>query len=302
MVSLPFLPHISDTVSVIYIVGATASGKSDFALALAEKYNGIIINADALQIYADLSIITARPSTTDMLHIPHYLYGFVPINQTYNVADWCHAVKDIIKNNQNKKIFIVGGTGLYVKSLICGIAKIPDIPETIRTHARSLSNQELYDSLLKLDPIATSKLHINDTQRLSRAYEVVTHTGKSLYALQKETTFFLSPDIKTQGYFLNPPRDILYDRINKRFDMMIQAGVLDEIKNIMHHAKDNQAMKAVGIPEIIAYLHGDISWENAIDKAKQASRNYAKRQLTFFKNQFPDFSEYNNHAIMRDKT
>jgi tRNA dimethylallyltransferase len=285
----PSLPDIPDSVSIVFIIGATASGKSDFALALAEKYNGIIINGDALQIYSELSIITARPNMLDTEKIPHYLYGFLPINRHYNVADWCNDVQDLITKHKDKKIFIVGGTGLYFKSLIQGIAKIPDIPETIRKTARILSNQELYDALATLDPLAITKLHINDTQRLARAYEVSFYTGKSIYEFQQEMTCFLPKDLQTQGYFLNPQRDILYNRINHRFDIMLTMGVLDEIKNIMHHDTNYQAMKAVGIPEIIDFLHGNIPLDEAIDKAKQASRNYAKRQLTFFNNQFKNF-------------
>lgn len=286
---VPCIPTIPDTVSVVFVVGATASGKSDLAFYLAEKYHGIIINGDALQIYRDLSIITARPSLNDVSKVPHELYGFLPINSHYNVADWCHDVQKLIEKHYDKKIFIVGGTGLYFKSLINGIAKIPDIPAHIRQQARGLSNQELFDNLLKLDPLATEKLHINDTQRLSRAYEVVIHTGKSIYEYQNQMQSFLPSHIQTQGYFLNPPRDILYDRINKRFDMMIDNGAIDEVRHVMNYAYHYQAMKAVGVPEIIAYLKNDISFDTAINNAKQSSRRYAKRQLTFFNNQFSDF-------------
>ncbi len=288
---VPLIPNIPDDISVVFIVGATASGKSDFALALAEKYNGIIINGDALQIYRELSIITARPSDTAMQTIPHYLYGFLSITNSYNVADWCFAVQNLVKTHTHKKIFIVGGTGLYFKSFINGIAKIPDIPDTIRKTARSLSNQELYDALAMRDPIAVKKLHINDTQRLARAYEVVIHTGQSLYAFHQQMTPFLPQGIKTQGYFLNPPRDILYNRINQRFDMMIETGVIEEIKAIMHHDTNTQAMKAVGVPEVLAYLNNECSLDEAIVTAKQASRHYAKRQITFFNNQFLDFEK-----------
>jgi tRNA dimethylallyltransferase len=289
----PLIPTIPDDISVVFIVGATASGKSDFALALAEKYNGIIINGDALQIYHELSIITARPTDNDITKIPHYLYGFLSITDTYNVADWCCAVQNLIETHTNKKIFIVGGTGLYFKSFINGIAKIPDIPDNIRKTARSLSNQELYDALVMLDPIAVKKLHINDTQRLARAYEVVVYTGQSLYAFHQnqEMLPFLPQGIKTQGYFLNPPRDILYNRINQRFDMMIHSGVLEEIKAIMHHDTHTQAMKAVGVPEVLAYLNNECSLDEAVAQAKQASRHYAKRQITFFNNQFLDFEK-----------
>jgi tRNA dimethylallyltransferase len=287
---VPFnIPDIPHDISVVFVVGATASGKSDFALSLAEKYNGIIINSDALQIYSELSIITARPAINDMQKIPHYLYGFLNIAHSYNVADWCKDVQHLLKIHTDKKIIIVGGTGLYVKSLIHGIAKIPDIPDAIRQSVRTLPNQEIYDALKTLDPIAIEKLHINDTQRLSRAYEVVLHTGKSMYDYQKNMVSFLPPDIKTIGYFLNPPRDILYERINRRFDLMIKAGAIDEVKKIMNYDTNLTGIKAVGIPEIMAYLTGNVPLETATDKAKQSSRNYAKRQLTFFNNQFLDF-------------
>lgn len=283
------LPSISDDISVVFVVGATASGKSDFALSLAEKYNGIIINSDALQIYSELSIITARPNPAHMKGIPHFLYGFLSLNQAYNVADWCKDTKNIIEQNKDKKIIIVGGTGLYIKSLIQGIAKIPDIPHDIRQNVRALSNTHIYDALGVLDPIATTKLHINDTQRLCRAYEVVLYTGKSLYEYQKNMVPFLPDTIKTQGYFLNPPRDVLYERINERFDTMIDAGAIVEVEKIIDYNPNLTGMKAVGVPEIIDYLKGNLSLTEATDKAKQSSRNYAKRQLTFFNNQFPEF-------------
>lgn len=283
------LPSISDQTSLVFIGGATASGKSDLALCLAEKHNGIIINADALQIYSDLSIITARPSIQDMVKIPHFLYGFLSIEHTYNVMDWCRSVKTIIEEHADRKIFIVGGTGLYFKSLLYGIAPIPDIPDAIRTQARSMNNQELYDALLKIDLQATQKLHINDTHRLARAYEVRVHTGESLYDLQKKSVSFIPSYLKTEKYLLNPTRDIVYQRINKRFDSMIEQGVLAEVAKIMHYKKPNQAIKAVGVPELMAYIENETSLEYAIDKAKQSSRNYAKRQLTFFNNQFSDF-------------
>ena len=287
--NIPDIPDILGDISVVFVVGATASGKSDFALSLAEKYDGIIINSDALQIYSELSIITARPSVVDMQKIPHFLYGFLPLNNPYNVADWCLDVQNLLRQNSHKKIIIVGGTGLYVKTLIQGIAKIPDIPNDLRETARHLSNQELYDALQIRDPIAIQKLHLNDTQRLCRAYEVVTYTGQSLYEYHKNMVSFLPENIKYTGYFLNPERDVLYDRINRRFDMMIQTGALDEVAKIMDYNPNFQGMKAVGVPEIMAYLNGDISLDIATDKAKQASRNYAKRQITFFNNQFKGF-------------
>ena len=198
--------------------------------------------------------------------------------------------KIILENEQKCKIFIIGGTGLYIKSFINGIAPIPDIPMDIRQEARSLSNQELYGKLEKYDPLATQKLHINDTQRLARAYEVVRYTGESIYALQQKSVSFLPKNALYQGIFLNPPRERLYQRIDTRFDQMVEKGALAEIKKIMTYDPNLSSMKAVGIPELISYLSGKISLEIAIEKAKQASRQYAKRQMTFFNNQFADFN------------
>lgn len=282
------VPDISINSDIIFIVGPTASGKSDFALSLAEKNHGIIINADALQIYRDFSIITARPDTS-LTSVPHHLYGFLPIDGTYNVADWCRDVCKVISENLIQKIFVVGGTGMYFNALLKGIAQIPDIPNDIRTQARSFSNQEIYDYLQAHDKIAAEKLHINDTQRIARAFEVHKFTGKSIYQFQQETKPFLDSKYSTQGFYLKPERDILYERINQRFAKMIADGAIEEVKKVMHHNKNLQAMKAVGVPELISYLKQEISLESTIDKAKQASRNYAKRQMTFFNNQFPEF-------------
>jgi len=291
MVCMSFTPYLSEDISVVFLCGATASGKSALAHSLAEKYNGIIINADALQIYQELSIITARPTANEMAHIPHFLYGFLPISQNYNVVQWCQAVHDLLIAHSDRKIFIVGGTGLYIKSLIQGVAKIPEIQQHIRQEARALDNNALYHALLALDPIATEKLHKNDTQRLARAYEVVKQTGQSIYDWQNQSVSYVPNHIKWQGYFLNPSRDILYKRIHQRFDQMMDDGALNEVKNIMHYAPHYQGMKAVGVPELMAYLNNKISRSEAIEKAKQVSRNYAKRQITFFKNQFSNFTE-----------
>jgi tRNA dimethylallyltransferase len=290
---MSLLPLISEQTSIIFIVGATASGKSQCALNLAKHYDAIIINADALQIYQDLSIITARPTNQEIAEIPHYLYGFLSINQHYNVAQWCVDVQKIIHNNPNKKVIIVGGTGLYFKTLINGIAPIPDIPQDIRQKVRLMTNQALFDALSTIDVRAIEKLHRNDTNRLSRAYEVILHTGKSIYDFQQQSVSFLPPHRHYQGFFLNPNRSLLYERIHQRFDIMIEMGVLQEVAKIAHYDLKNQAMKAVGVIDIIDYLNEKISLEQAIHNAKQASRHYAKRQLTFFNNQFPHFVTVN---------
>jgi tRNA dimethylallyltransferase len=227
-----------------------------------------------------------------MHRVPHYLFGHVDIKKDYNVASWCNEAQQIIVKSkaEGKKIIIVGGTGLYTYSLIHGIATIPEIPIFIRKIARAMTNKELHEELALRDPIAYQKLHLNDTQRLSRAYEVVYATGKSIYEFHQTTESPLPKDINHMGYFLNPSREELYYRIDQRFLKMIEHGAIKEVNKVKHYDRNLQGMKAVGVSELLLYLEGNISLEEAISQAQQATRNYAKRQITWFKNRFKDFT------------
>ena len=274
--------------SLLFLGGATASGKSDLAIALAQKYDGVIINADSMQIFKEPSLLTARPSENDHQKAPHKLYGFLSINDSYCVTQWCedvcHEIKDCFK--KQKLPIIVGGTGLYFHTLMHGIAQIPDIHPDIRTWVRTLSVTEIQKYLQDKDPVSAKILHPNDTQRLSRALEVIESTGTSLQDWYKNPKTFLDVDWDYYFYILNPAREKLYHRIDRRFIKMLNMGGLDEARLLMDMGFHEHltGMKAVGIPELIRHLKGEYDLETAIFLAQTASRQYAKRQMTWFRN------------------
>lgn len=281
---------------MICLAGPTASGKSDLALALAEKYDADIVNADALQIYREWRVLTARPSADEEARVPHRLYGFVSVREQYTVTKWCQAAADILSENiaKNKKTILVGGSGLYFRTLLNGVADIPDpdpdIREALRTAARTLPPLELYRILEKEDPIAANRLHPHDLQRITRALEVVRTTGQSVYTLQNETIKrFLPESVLSQFFTLSPPRDKLYALINQRFDKMIANGAVEEVRTVLETgvSPEAQGFKAVGAREIAAYLAGEKSLDEATITAKTATRRYAKRQTTWFRRQTP---------------
>lgn len=283
---------------VIVIYGATASGKSAFALNLAEKLGGTIINADSMQVYHDLQILTARPDLAKM-PIPHKLYGFLNGIETCSAGIWAKLAAKEIANcfNENKLPIIVGGTGLYIESLTKGLSPIPETDYLIKEKYRK-NNQDtaaLYELLKQKDFETAQKLRSNDKQRIVRALEVFESTGKSLLLWQKEP---LQKPINAQfvNIFINPERSLLHQNINYRFDEMLKIGAIDEVKTLLEkkYPLSTPIMKALGVKEITAYLRQEMSIEDASAKAKAATRQYAKRQVTWFKNRFDsDFIVYN---------
>lgn len=281
----------NDQTCLICLAGPTASGKSDLAMTFARNSKDTVINADSCQIFQELQILTARPKQSEMMNIPHRLYGHISLIAQYSVQHWCQevsvAIKEIIQNGG--RAILVGGTGLYFHSLLNGIAHIPDIDPEIRQSVRAMHREEIYTALRQEDPIAAQKFHANDTQRIARALEVVRSTHQPISYWQKNTQSFLPADIKYESFALMPEREALYARIDRRFDMMMQQGALDEakkIKEIFSEGEDYKdiAHKIVGLSELISYLDGNLSYEEALEKAKQSSRNYAKRQMTWFRN------------------
>jgi tRNA dimethylallyltransferase len=274
----------------IYIIGGpTASGKSDFAIDLAKRYKGEIINGDSMQLYSHLSVLTARPSQTG--GIPHHLYGVLKGNEISSVAWWyqeaCRVIQEVTA--RGKTPIIVGGTGLYLRSLTHGLSPIPEISEVIRQGARhlaqTLSAEDFFAHVVQIDPKILGAIHPNDTQRLTRAYEVMQATGVSIRDCQGKAEKRLTLDY--EYYVLLPPRAVLYQRINDRFVQMIERGAVEEVKNLLaqHINPDSPILKAVGITEITQYLKGFISLEKAIELGQQATRHYAKRQITWFTRQ-----------------
>jgi tRNA dimethylallyltransferase len=280
-------------IKVIVVAGPTASGKSALALALAERLGGAIVNADSMQVYRDLSVVTARPSEAELARAPHRLYGVLDGAELCSAARWAalaHAEIAAAAAAGHRPI-LCGGTGLYLRALLNGIAPVPPIPGEIRAAARQrhaeLGGEAFRAELAGLDPEGAARLEPGDSQRLMRAYEVVLATGTPLGVWQRAAApeHAFEPIVFT----LLPPRDRLYARIDARFTEMVEQGALDEVQALVARGLDPAlpVMKAVGVPELSAYLEGAAALDAAIAAAQQASRRYAKRQYTWFRHQLP---------------
>jgi len=279
--------------TITLIAGPTASGKSDFALKLAEENDAVIVNADSMQIYDVLNVITARPSAEDMARVQHYLYGYVSPEKQYSTGKWLKDVSDILKSVDSNLIF-VGGTGLYFKALTEGLATIPDIPEETRkkwrTRLEGEGASELYKLLQGIDYELSRRLSEKDGQRVIRALEVYDATGKTLSYWQNKKTESLLETGNLTKFLLLPERDVVYRRIEERFDKMVENGALEEARALDELGLNPSmpAMKAIGIPEFIEVLKGKKTIGEAIVEAKTNTRRYAKRQMTWFRHQLGD--------------
>ncbi len=280
---------------IILIAGATASGKSNIAISLAKKYDAVVVNADSMQVYKELNIISARPTIKEMAQVEHRMFGHMSATKAYSVGHWLAEVSteivDIIK--RGKVPIIVGGTGLYFTALVDGISPIPAIASDIRQHCRQraaqIGNQQLHDELANVDAKLAAKLKVNDQQRVVRGLEVFLSTGRSLSDWQENEPLkkFLAPaeGLNLHKFILQPERQYLYDRINKRFDQMVALGGVEEVRKLMEMGLDEDmtALKAIGVRQINQALLGNVSLGDAIEKAKTDSRRYAKRQMTWQK-------------------
>lgn len=278
------------------LAGPTASGKTALALDYAKCHDVVIINADSKQVFKEIPIITAQPTAQEQAVAPHALYGVISAKEHCSTGRWLSLVKPaIIEAWQQGKIpLLVGGTGMYLKSLVEGIAPIPDIDPKVRDATRQrfheLGNARFYQELASLDSDIAQTLNEGDSQRIIRAYEVVKHTGKSLFYWQQQTTQPVLPDANYQISFLKPDREKVYERCNKRFEAMISQGVIDEVEALDTMELDTAlpAMKAHGVPELLAFLHHEMSLEEAIAQSQRNTRHYIKRQFTWFKHQLKD--------------
>ena len=287
------------TLPLIFIVGPTAVGKSTLAIKLAKKVGGEIINADSMQVYSNLNILTARPFREDLNLIPHHLYGCTDGSIRYNVAKWCNDITKIIKKNNNKKIYsiIVGGTGMYVDKLLNGLIKMPSIPEIVKKKSEQLllkiGINNFYNTVKYIDEESLSKISKNDTSRLRRIWEVNEHTNKSLtYWLNKKNKNYLFNQ-KYKIYLFTPKREKIYNRVNERFIKMIDRGAVDEVKklNSLNLDKSLPIMRVHGVPEISRYLSGSTSLNECILKGQQVTRHYVKRQLTWWRSSTLDIHD-----------
>lgn len=282
----------------VLIAGPTASGKSALALRLARERDGIVVNADSMQVYDRLSILTARPSPEDLSAAPHRLYGHVDPRLPYSVARWLAEVAIELDRAaaERRPAIIVGGTGLYFRALTQGLSDIPAIPDAIRARWRDFAAeagpQALADELAARDPLMAARLRPSDTQRQTRALEVIDATGRSLADWQSVPK---APPLLDPAYcerlVLMPERAWLHGRINRRFDAMLALGALDEARAIdaLDLAADLPARRAIGVGPMIAAARGDMPLDAAIERAKAETRQYAKRQMTWFRNQMTDW-------------
>jgi tRNA dimethylallyltransferase len=283
--------------TAILIAGPTASGKSGLALRLAEKLGGTIVNADSMQVYRDLRVITARPSPDEEARVPHLLYGHVDAAENYSVGRWCRNVAEALKEiaAQGRVPILVGGTGLYFKALLSGLAAVPPIPTEIRSQVRGRLASEgavaLHGELAGLDPVTAGRLMVNDRSRISRALEVVLATGRSLSDWHREGMPALVDPARAAKIFLTCERKQLVARIEARFAAMLRAGALEEVRRLAARRLDPllPAMKAHGVPWLIRHLIGEIPLDESAAGAVMDTRRYAKRQVTWFRNQMKDW-------------
>lgn len=285
------------TVPLIVLAGPTASGKTALGLALAEHVRGMVINADSMQVYRDLRVITARPTDEEMARVPHRLYGVLDGAVHGTAALWRGmALEAIAEAARTGRIpILLGGTGLYLRSLLDGLVEVPPIPDEARLEARQLLDRlgsaGLHRALAERDPESAARLKPNDSQRLVRAYEVLAGTGRSLADWQREAA---APPLPNPVFklLLRPPRAALYARIDRRFEVMVREGALDEARAVLARTDipaEAPMLKAHGLPELMRHLRGEIGLDEAIRIAQANTRHYAKRQTTWFRHQFqPD--------------
>lgn len=277
--------------TVALIAGPTASGKSALAIRLAEMTGGIVINADASQVYRDLRIVSARPSAEEEGRAPHRLFGHIDGAVACSAADWAAQAKAEIAAAQATRSLpiLVGGTGMYVRTLIDGIAPVPEIDPAIRAEVRALPVAEARARLAELDAEAAARLDPNDTTRIARALEVILSTGRPLKSWQKERIGGIGDHVRLVPALLLPPRDWLYARCDRRFEIMLETGGIEEVDALLARALDPAlpVMRAIGVPEISAMMRGELSRDAATELGQIATRQYAKRQFTWFRNQPP---------------
>lgn len=287
---------INGPISAVLIAGPTASGKSNVAMGLAERLNGTIINADAMQVYEGLRVLTARPSAEDETRVPHKLYGTVLASTAFSVGNWTDAATQAAMDavDEGRLPIFVGGTGMYLSVLSEGISPMPDIPGDIRASARAEELGALFAKVEAVDAASAKRIGPTDPQRLARALEVFKTTGETLTSWQQK------PKVKPfEGIFarivLEPDRQWVYERIERRFDAMVTSGALEEIAELAKRDLDPELplMKALGVPELMRVQRGELALDEAIPEIKTKTRRFAKRQMTWFRNQMISWNRVN---------
>ncbi|EJT04864.1 tRNA delta(2)-isopentenylpyrophosphate transferase [Rhizobium sp. CCGE 510] len=290
------MENLLSTVNAILITGPTASGKSALAVELAKRHGGAVVNADSMQVYDTLQVLTARPSEEEMQGVPHHLYGHVPAGAGYSTGAWLRDVAALLpalKAAGRLPVF-VGGTGLYFKALTGGLSDMPEIPEALREEFRTRlleeGPEELYAELAEADPVMAASLNRQDGQRIVRALEVMKATGRSIADFQGRAGPVVIDGGQARKIVVLPDRAVLHQRINGRFEKMLGQGAEDEVKTLLALGLPAEApvMKAIGVSQIAAMQKGEMTRDEVLEKGAAATRQYAKRQMTWFRNQMDD--------------
>jgi tRNA dimethylallyltransferase len=282
-------------VDAVLIAGPTASGKSAAALALAEKLGGAIINADSMQVYRELRVLTARPTPEAEARVPHYLYGHVSASERYSAGryqdDAAQALRDV--RDRGLLPIFAGGTGLYFGALTEGLSPIPTVPASVRSEVRrrfeTLGRDAFFADLAQRDGATAAKLKPSDTQRVLRAADVLEATGRPLSAWQEASGDAVLRDCRLARFVLSPPREVVLERIDARLKLMVEQGILEEARALAGLDPSLPAAKALGVPELIRHLRGEIDLAEALEAVRIATRQYAKRQQTWFRNRMNDW-------------
>jgi tRNA dimethylallyltransferase len=284
------------TTEAILITGPTASGKSALALAFARLHGGVVINADSMQVYDTLKVVTARPDEAEMEDIPHRLYGHVPAGASFSTGDWLREMATLLDDlkPRGRMPVVVGGTGLYFKALTGGLSDMPVIPEELRGELRARLLAEgpevLHAELATRDRVAADGLNPKDGQRIVRALEVIRATGQSIGHFRRRSGPMLIDPDRARKLVVLPERKLLHQRIDRRFAQMMDLGAVEEVKALLSLdvPSESPVMKAIGVSQIAAMLSGEMSRDEVIEKASAATRQYAKRQMTWFRNQMDE--------------